>query len=294
MTLEQLRIFIAVAEREHVTAAAAALHLTQSAVSSAIRALEGQHGVALFDRVGRRVVLTATGRQFFPEARRVLAAAADAKAALDDMAGLKRGHLRLAASQTIANYWLPGRLAQFRARFPGVEVSLEIGNSEFVRSRVQDGVADCGLVEDDVTDPAFVPQTVGEDELVVVCPVAIQPSGRGLKAQMAGLPWVFREDGSGTRAIFITALARLGLAENQLHIVLELPSNEAVLSAVLAGGGAAALSRLVVAPMVASGALRQIRLPGTKRHFWLVRNGARGISPAEEALRQLLLPLRIR
>lgn len=289
MTLEQLRIFIAVAEREHVTAAASALHLTQSAVSSAIRALEGQHGVALFDRVGRHVVLTPSGRQFLPEARRVLAAAADAKAALDDMAGLKRGHLRLAASQTIANYWLPGRLAQFRARFPGVQVSLEIGNSEFVRARVTDGAADCGLVEDDVTDAAFTPQSVEEDELVVVCPAGLQIVGRGLKAQMAALPWVFREEGSGTRAIFIAALAGLGLTESQLQIVLKLPSNEAVLSAVLAGGGAAALSRLVVAPMVASGALRQIRLPGTKRHFWFLRNGARSISPAEAALRRMLL-----
>lgn len=289
MTLEQLRIFIAVAEREHVTAAAEALHLTQSAVSSAVRALESLYGVALFDRIGRRVMLTPSGRQFLPEARRVLAAAADARATLDDMAGLKHGHLRIAASQTIANYWLPGRLAQFRTCYPGVLVSLEIGNSEFVRRRIQDGLADCGLVEDEVIDSAFDPKNVGEDELVVVCSAAVKPAGRGLKGQLTSLPWVFREEGSGTRKIFVAALTALELSESQLHIVLELPSNEAVLSAVLVGGGAAALSRLVVAPAVVSGALRQIKVPGTKRHFWLVRNGARSISPAEGALRRMLL-----
>ncbi|MGB8600909.1 MAG: LysR family transcriptional regulator, partial [Rhizomicrobium sp.] len=73
MTLEQLRIFVAVATREHVTEAAKALNLTQSAVSAAIRALENQHDVQLFDRVGRRVVLTVAGRLFLAEARQVLA-----------------------------------------------------------------------------------------------------------------------------------------------------------------------------------------------------------------------------
>ena len=85
MTLEQLRIFVAVAEREHVTAAARELSLTQSAVSNAIAALEERHDVHLFDRVGRGVVLNAVGRSFLPEARAVLARAQAAENALADM-----------------------------------------------------------------------------------------------------------------------------------------------------------------------------------------------------------------
>jgi len=102
MTLEQLRIFVAVAERLHMTRAAEALHLTQSAVSAAVAALEARYGVRLFDRVGRGLALNATGAAFLPEARAVLAQAEAAEQALDDLAGLRRGTVRLFASQTIA------------------------------------------------------------------------------------------------------------------------------------------------------------------------------------------------
>src|SRR5215831_2537338 len=114
MTLEQLRIFEAVAEREHVTRAAEALNLTQSAVSAAIAALEERHSVALFSRVGRRVELTDAGRLFLDEARAVLARARAAELALSEIAGLERGALTIYGSQTIASYWLPPRLVSFQ------------------------------------------------------------------------------------------------------------------------------------------------------------------------------------
>ena len=129
MTLEQLRIFAAVAEREHVTQAAAVLNLTQAAVSASVAALETQHGVKLFDRVGRGVALTAAGRQFLPEAQALLARAAAAVAALDDFAGLKRGRVKICASQTIASYFLPLVLAGFCKSHPGVQVELAVGNT---------------------------------------------------------------------------------------------------------------------------------------------------------------------
>ena len=103
MTLEQLRIFIAVAEKQHVTQAARQLNLTQSATSAAIAALETRYGIKLFDRIGRGIVLTQTGRDFLNEAREVVARAKAAAQVLDDLAGLKRGSLTLAASQTVAN-----------------------------------------------------------------------------------------------------------------------------------------------------------------------------------------------
>src|ERR1700686_4007426 len=114
MTLEQLRIFIAVAEKQHVTRAACELNLTQSATSAAIAALETRYGIKLFDRVGRGIMLTQTGRDFLNEARAVVARAKAAAQVLDDLAGLKRGSLSLAASNTVANYWLPQRIDTFR------------------------------------------------------------------------------------------------------------------------------------------------------------------------------------
>lgn len=135
MTLEQLRIFVAVAEREHVTLGARDLNLTQSATSAAIAALEALRDQA-FDRVGRRIALTETGRIFLAEAKAVLARASAAETVLDDLAGLRRGSLGLAASQTVANYWLPRIIHQYRRRYPGIALTLTIGNTEFVSGLV--------------------------------------------------------------------------------------------------------------------------------------------------------------
>jgi DNA-binding transcriptional LysR family regulator len=131
MTLEQLRIFVGVAEREHMTRAAEALGVTQSAASAAI-ALEARHDVPLFNRVGRGIELTEAGRMFLDEARAVLGRAATAELTLAEYGGLKRGTLRLVASQTIASYWLPSRLAQFHSRHPR-----SASNSQSTTARVR-------------------------------------------------------------------------------------------------------------------------------------------------------------
>jgi DNA-binding transcriptional LysR family regulator len=130
MTLEQLRIFVGVAEREHMTAAARALNVTQSAASAAIAALEERHAIKLFHRVGRGITLTEAGRLFLTEARGVLARAGAAENVLEEMGGLKRGTLRVVASQTIAAYWLPPILAAFHERHPAIGIELAIGNTE--------------------------------------------------------------------------------------------------------------------------------------------------------------------
>src|SRR6185312_15550431 len=145
MTLEQLRIFVAVAEREHVTQAARDLGLTQSATSAAFTALEARYATQLFNRVGRRIELTEAGRLFLVEARAVLARTADAETVLADLAGLRRGALAIAASQTVANYWLPPLLHRYRLACPGIAVSLAIGNTEMVAARVREGASDLGF-----------------------------------------------------------------------------------------------------------------------------------------------------
>src|ERR1700681_2510110 len=152
MTLEQLRIFIAVAEKQHVTRAASELNLTQSATSAAIAALEARYGIKLFDRVGRGIVLTQTGRDFLNEARAVLARARAAAQVLDDLAGLKRGSMSVATSQTVGNYWLPGRIQAFHSAYPGIDLSLTISNTEQVADAVLHGSADLGFVEGEIDE----------------------------------------------------------------------------------------------------------------------------------------------
>ncbi|MDR3375618.1 MAG: LysR family transcriptional regulator [Ancalomicrobiaceae bacterium] len=277
MTLEQLRIFIAVAEREHVTAAARALHLTQSAVSAAIAALEERHATKLFDRVGRRILLTAAGQAFLPEAKSVLARAADAEALLADLAGLRAGRLTLAASQTVGNYWLPQMIHRYHQRFPGVAVGLTIANTEVVAQQVIDGIADLGFVEGEVADPALIIEPIAEDELVLVVGpdhpwVAAPPA---FPAAFAEAKWVVRETGSGTRSVFEGVLVADGIAPETLAVALEMPTNESVRSAVEAGAGVAVLSRLVAVRAIESGRLKALDAGLPKRPFLALRHRER-------------------
>ena len=284
MTLEQLRIFVAVAEREHLTQGSRALNLTQSAVSSAIATLEARYATKLFDRIGRRIVLTEAGRLFLIEARAVLARATAAEAVLSDLSGLARGSLALMASQTVANYWLPPLIQRFRREHPGIAVSLAIGNTETVSAAIHDGAADLSFIEGEIDDPALAMTEVAEDELVIVVP----PGHSWLKAtpssaELSQGAWVLREPGSGTRAMFEAALPGLGLATTDLAIALELPSNEAICAAVAAGAGATAISRLVAANAIAAGRLATVALPLPKRRFLALRHKERYLAKAAAA-----------
>src|SRR5258708_27637509 len=145
MTLEQLRIFVEVADRRHVTRAAADLGITQSAASASIAALEVRYDAKLFDRVGRGIHLTETGRLFLPQARAVLDCVAVARAVLEDRASEATGTVAVAASQTIASYWLPRRLSAFRSTHPGVRPDVGIGNTREVEAAVVEGTGNLGL-----------------------------------------------------------------------------------------------------------------------------------------------------
>ena len=281
MTLEQLRVFVAVAECEHMTRAAAQVNLTQSATSAAIAALEERHGVKLFDRIGRRIALTDTGRTFLAEAKGVLARASTAEQTLADLAGLKMGELALAASQTVGSYWLPGRIVSFHARYPGVRITLRIGNTDAVAAMTRGGEVDLGFAEGEVSDPALAIARVDEDELVIVAAPANRQMLERLGAeQFAAVPWVARERGSGTRAAFEAALTALGVDPSRRHIALELPSNEAIRAAVEAGAGFAVMSRLVVSASIKAGTLAAAPLVLPRRRFFLLRHKERYESQA--------------
>lgn len=281
MTLEQLRIFVAVALREHVTLGARDLNLTQSATSAAIAALESRHATKLFDRVGRRIVLTEAGRVFLAEAKAVLARANAAEMVLSDLGELKRGRLQIAASQTIANYWLPHHIHAFHSRFPGVDVHLTIGNTTTVAADVRDGNVDLGFVEGDTHEADVTIERVADDELILVVPPAHPWTGRPPEPQeLSAECWILREAGSGTRSIFEDALPSLGLGRSALNVVLELPSNEAVRSTVEAGAGVTVMSRLVVQQAIKAGALVEVPIAIAQRGFYLLRHRERYVSRA--------------
>jgi DNA-binding transcriptional LysR family regulator len=290
MTLDQLRVFIAVAERGHVTRAAEDLRISQSAASAAIATLESRYRTKLFDRVGRGIQLTETGRLFLREARAVLDRASMARSVLQDLAGLATGAVAVAASQTIATYWLPRRLSAFHTANPGVRLNVVIRNTREVESAVVEGEANIGLVEGPTQHPALIRQHVDQDSLVLVVasdqpPLPINAMGR---LDLRAITWVIREAGSGTRRGLEDLAFREGLTLDDLNIFLVLPSNEAVREAIEAGAGATIISRHVVASAIAAGTLTAIPIELPPREYALLRHRDRHASTAQRALVQHL------
>lgn len=287
MTLEQLTIFIAVAEREHLTRAAEHLHLTPSAVSAALKKLESAYGVVLFDRVGRGLSLTQTGKTFLEEARATLARAQTAERVLADLGNLQRGAISVYASQTIASYWLPPVLMRFHAAYPGIDLSLTISNTAGVAAAVTHGIADVGYIEGALDTPFLRKRHLTEDALtMIVNPdhpfVGTPPSDPD--ELITGTSWVLREKGSGTRSEFENALSRFGIDPADLTVVLEFPSNEAIVSAVRFSQSASVISEAAAAPSIAQGGLARVAFPLPSRSFSLLGHKERHLSAAAEKL----------
>lgn len=285
MTLDQLRIFVEVGERGHVTRAAEALGMSQSAASAAISSLETSYQTKLFDRVGRGIRLSETGQIFLREARAVLDRASMAHSVLQDLAG-HPGLVAIAASQTIATYWLPRRIAAFHIANPRVRFNVVIRNTNEVESAVVEGEANIGLVEGPTQHQALIRQQIDHDQIVLVVasgqpPLPVNASGR---LDLRAMNWVIREAGSGTRRGLEDFANRERLSVDDLNIFLVLPSNEAVREAVEAGAGATIISRHVVASAIAAGKLTEIPIELPQREYALVYHRDRHVTLAQEAL----------
>jgi DNA-binding transcriptional LysR family regulator len=290
VTLDQLRIFVAVAERQHVTHAADALNLAQSAASHAIASLEERHQTKLFNRIGRHIELTDAGQAFLKEARTVLTTVEAAESALIEFSNLKRGVLSVQASQTIANYWLPRHLAAFRSAYPQIEIRARIGNTAQVATAVENRETELGFVEAAIHSEQLSSTTVARDQIIVVTAPDHQLLDRKpiTPGDLMEVEWVLRERGSGTRSVFEAALMEFGLKDRALRIALELPTNEAVRSATEAGLGAAVISASIAAPSLEAGLLEQIdyRLP--EREFHVLTHRERHPSRAAGAFLEML------
>ncbi len=262
MTLTQLKIFIMVAELGNVTKAAERLGLTQSAASAAIASIENNYQVKLFERVGRSVELSETGKRFLPEAQNTIRSARATVRNLRSLSGKTYGNLHISASQTIANYWLPQRLATFHSRNPEVMLNVTMSNTRDVEQAVLKGNANIGFVEGEITSDKLELITVDQDQPLIVAS-AKRWSSFGMSTNNINpktVPWVVRERGSGTRKILEDFINQSNLDWDSLDIILELPSNESVREAVIAGVGATLISKHVVNLSLQSGLLKSATL----------------------------------
>jgi DNA-binding transcriptional LysR family regulator len=289
MTLDQLRIFLEVAQRGHVTQAAKMLNLTQSAVSASISTLESTHSVKLFDRIGRGITLTEAGRTFAQTAQALLAQAETARLVLRDLAEEPRGRLRIHASQTVASYWLPKHLVDLHERYPEIEISLTLGNTRQVAEAVVDGTADMGFVEGETPHNDLMHRVVARDELVLILsrnhPMVDQE--KFSLHDYRRFNWIIREPGSGTRSEFEEHLSNLTLTSDDLKVSLELPSNEAILAAVSHGSCVSMLSQRATIGAALSGSvkIRQVTwAPRPERPFAVLTHPDRYRTRAVDAM----------
>lgn len=268
-SLDRLRVFEVVARTLSYSRAAEELVLSQPAVSKQVHALERELGVELLGQTGRRVYLTDAGRIAYDYARRVTALTAELARALDDLAHLDRGYLRIGASSTPGAYLLPAALAAYRAWYPAVDLDVRIANSREVEEAVLRGELDVGLVGARFVAGLQVRSWV-QDRLVLIVPphhrfasdapgAPAQPVQPVAAAALAHELFVLREAGSGTRRTLEEALAAAGVTLGQ---TLELAGCEAVKQAVVAGLGVAAVSRFSVTCELAAGHVRAIPIAG--------------------------------
>jgi DNA-binding transcriptional LysR family regulator len=290
ISLNLLRVFGAVGEHLHISRAAESLHVSQPAVSKAVRELERQLGVSLLDRGTRAVVLTEAGRDLLRHARVILSVKKLAEEELRLHLGLERGRLRVGASTTVSMYYLPAFVAAFRDLHPGVEIEMTTANT----TEIADGLAayayDLALVEGPVRRESLVVRRWLEDELIVIASPrhSLARTGSVALAALQERDWVIREEGSGTGAVQERALRGKGI---RYRSILRLNSTEAIIGVVAASSSLLALvSRKAAEDRLALG--RIVALP--VKDLRVVRNlsflSCRGrvLSPAAQAFATLL------
>jgi DNA-binding transcriptional LysR family regulator len=248
MDLRRLEIFAKVAELGSFSRAAEALYLTQPTVSEHVRALEDELGVQLLDRLGRGAAATRAGALLLGYARRILALAAEARQAVDQFQGRMSGELIVGGSTIPGEYVLPGLMAEFRAKYPDVSITLLIGSSRQVATWLEEGRVEVGIVGARPASRALESRELMSDELVVVV-----GAGHGWATRRSvtlsdvrSEPMIVRERGSGSRDALEQALKRAGTDLGDFRVVAEMGSTQAIKQAVRAGVGIAIISQRAV------------------------------------------------
>ena len=292
MNLGHLAVFRAVAQAGSMTRGAERLDISQPAASKQVPELERAIGVPLFDRIGRRVYLSQAGEILADYARRLFALAQEAGQAMADLRAVAGGKLVIGASTTIGTYLLPGVLAEFWRRHPKVELRVEIENTEQVHRRLAGHELDVGLTEGFVEEEELEAEVFHRDRLVVIAPPSHPLAGKprvSLRAVQQE-PFIFREPGSGTRAVEERALARRDLP---VRVAMALGGTEAIKRVVAEGVGLAIVSRLAVRAECAAGTLAVLPVAGLRldRPLHLVRRRGRRDGPVLQAFLGVLREL---
>ena len=251
------------------TKAAEVLHMTQPAVSLAIKELEQYYGVHLFDRIGRRLQITDAGKHFLQYAIHISDLFSDMETGLRDWDS--KGVLRIGASITIGSQFLPRYVKAFTEICPGLDVRVTVDQSERLEQKIMANELDCALIEGIAHDPNIVSEAYMEDHLSVIC-----SRDKGWKqGQVVSIEdfqrqrFLLREIGSGTREVFDRVVEQAGI-----HItpVWEAMSTTALVNAVINGLGIAVLPHRMILPALRQGLVCTVKVEGLSfsRNFHII------------------------
>ncbi len=288
-TVRQLQIFDAAARTLSFSRAAEVLRLTQPAVSMQIRQLEHFAGVPLFERTGRRLHLTDAGEELVQHARAVLRALDGADEAFAAMKGLRGGRVKLAVVST-AKYFAPRLIARFLQTHPGVNVRLQVDNRDAVVRTLAGNDVDLALMGRPPGELDLVAASFAEHPHVVIAPPD-HPLAHRRRVEVEALAaetFLVREVGSGTRTAMERFFQERGVA---LRVGMEMPSNETIKQAVMAGLGLSFISLHTIALELAARALGVVHAPGLPviRQWFVLHRSEKRLSPAAEAFKGFVL-----
>jgi LysR family transcriptional regulator, transcriptional activator of the cysJI operon len=270
----RLKVFRSVCDCLSFRRAAEELHLSQPAVTQQIKALEDELGMRLLDRTGGRVVLTPAGRILRKRANNIAELVALTQEELASLNGEHHGLLRAGSSTSIAQYVLPRMLGRFKSEHPKVKLQIRSGNTEQVVEWLIEGQIAIGLIEGPALRKDVRVEPFMEDELVLLFP-ANHPWKKRQSLTIQDLkdaPFLLRERGSGTRRVLESSLEKAGLKVNELEVVMELDSSEAIISSVESGLGIGFVTRAAILPRLPLGKIATATIKGLRisRNFSLV------------------------
>ncbi|CAM3115768.1 selenium metabolism-associated LysR family transcriptional regulator [Filibacter tadaridae] len=248
MNYERLKTFIAVAEKKSFSEAAKILYVTQPTITSQVKALEEELNTKLFERTTKKVAMTQSAHVLLNYAKEIVRLSDSAKKEILQMENTINGDLSVGCSLTIGEYILPTFLKRFIDSYPLIQMSVKIANSNAIVENLKDQLIDVGIIETLIEDPQIILEPIFEDELILIAAPDYFSTNEPKVSlnQLKETPLIVREKGSGTRAVMDNYLKKAGLSVNDLTIVMELGSTEAIKTAVESGLGVSFISKSAI------------------------------------------------
>lgn len=286
MTIRHMKIFLSVCENNcNTTHAAEAMHMTQPAVSLAIKELEQYYGIRLFERIGRRLVITEVGQKFLSYARHISSMFDEMERGMRDWDAF--GLLRVGASVTIGSQFLPSYVKTFYHCYPGTQIRVTIAPSRKLEEKLLSNELDMALIEGIAHEPSLLCEEYMEDELTVICPRGqFEPWQELTLEQFRAQPFLLREHGSGTREVFERTIEEAGFSVTPSW---EAISTTALINAVISGLGIAVLPYRLVLGAIQRGLVVPVRVQDLtfQRRFHIITHRSKFLTTSSKAFLDL-------